>query len=184
MQRCEPTVREECSSQLETVCQVAGAVLCWSLTVHQDQCGERCREEDRRVCLTIPVQECSEQAGPVCRAVPRQQCRQVNTASRDCTGLYWPARWRGRSARRWRPRRSVGPAPGCSASGNPDNAAAARCCVHLYTCLDIPTHTCQVVSQCRQEPRQQCEDRVRETCDMACQPVYWCKMCHGKLTRI
>ena len=42
----------------------------------------------------------------------------------------------------------------------------------------------QVVSSCRKVPQQKCSDVKKESCEMQCDTVYWCKMCEGKLAKI
>ena len=50
---------------------------------------------------------------------------------------------------------------------------------HPVTCLLL-----QVVTSCRKVPQQKCSDVKKETCEMQCDTVYWCKMCEGKLAKI
>ena len=38
---------------------------------------ERCEEQEKRVCMTIPQQECKEKKVPKCKLVPREECKMV-----------------------------------------------------------------------------------------------------------
>ena len=38
---------------------------------------ERCEEQEKRVCMTIPQQECKEKKVPKCTLVPREECKMV-----------------------------------------------------------------------------------------------------------
>ena len=39
--------------------------------------GERCEEQEKRVCMTIPQQECKEKKVSKCKIVPREECKMV-----------------------------------------------------------------------------------------------------------
>ena len=39
--------------------------------------GERCEEQEKKVCMTIPQQECMEKKLPKCKLVPRKECKMV-----------------------------------------------------------------------------------------------------------
>merc|ERR1719192_3223033 len=60
VQRCEPTVKEDCQSKPKMECS--------------EKCVEKCEDEDKRVCMTMPVEECKEVEEPVCESVPREKC--------------------------------------------------------------------------------------------------------------
>lgn len=61
--KCEPFVRENCTTEMKTECS--------------EVCQEDCQDHDKKVCMTIPYQECTEKSVQQCRPVQKFNCLKV-----------------------------------------------------------------------------------------------------------